>query len=327
MPVAKRKRRVGSIKQELLNKSRESALAAVQIFNNPNITFKSEIYVVLIIIAWTYLLHAYYRGKGIEYRYFKMEGSRKKFDKTKYGAHKYWELERCLNNTDSPIDQDTANNLRFLIGLRHEIEHQMTMRIDDFLSARFQACCLNYNDYIKKLFDPKLGIDKHLAFSLQFSALSEEQLDILDQFSDLPKNIQKYIEGFDGELSEDEFGDSKYAYRVLFVPKVVNRKGQADKVIEFVKAGTELADKVNAQYAVIKETERKKYLPSQIVVAMKAIGFPRFDMHNHTKLWQSKDARSNGKGFGVWIAKTWYWYESWSEEVEKYCKKNRELYQ
>jgi hypothetical protein len=201
------------------------------------------------------------------------------------------------------------------------------MRIDDFLSARFQACCLNYNDYIKRLFDPKLGIDKHLAFSLQFSALSEEQLDLLDQFSDLPKNIQKYIEGFDGALSEDEYGDSKYAYRVLFVPKVVNRKGQADRVIEFVKAGTELADKVNAEYAVIKETERKKFLPSQIVDAMKDKGFSKFSMHHHTMLWQENDARSNGKGYGVWVAKTWYWYASWFDVVEKHCIKNRALYQ
>jgi len=71
-----RVRRVGSVKKELLKKSRESALAAVQIFNNPNILFKSEIYIVLITIAWTYLLHGYYRGKKTEYRYFEKHGSR-----------------------------------------------------------------------------------------------------------------------------------------------------------------------------------------------------------------------------------------------------------
>lgn len=61
--MSKRIRRVGSIKRELLKKSREAALAAVQIFNNPNISFKSESYVVLMIIAWTYLLHAYFRDQ------------------------------------------------------------------------------------------------------------------------------------------------------------------------------------------------------------------------------------------------------------------------
>jgi hypothetical protein len=157
--AGKRNRRIGSIKTELLQKSHEAALAAVQIFNNPNVTFKSETYAVLMIIAWTYLLHAYFRNNKIEYRYHTINGKKKKFDKTKHGAYKYWELERCLNDSKSPIDKDVANNLRFLIGLRHEIEHQMTTRIDDILSARFQACCLNYNEYIKKLFGSELGID------------------------------------------------------------------------------------------------------------------------------------------------------------------------
>lgn len=64
MPAAnKRSRRIFSVTRELLAKSREAALAAVQIFNNPQITFKSEVFIVLMNIAWTYLLHAYYRTK------------------------------------------------------------------------------------------------------------------------------------------------------------------------------------------------------------------------------------------------------------------------
>src|SRR3982751_2622111 len=107
-------------------------------------------------IAWTYLLHGYYREQGVEYRYYKQNKQRRRFDTTAHGAYKYWELERCLNEKQTPIDKNTSNNLRFLIGLRHEIEHQMTSRIDDLLSARFQACCLNYNEYLKKFFGNEL---------------------------------------------------------------------------------------------------------------------------------------------------------------------------
>jgi predicted adenine nucleotide alpha hydrolase (AANH) superfamily ATPase len=73
-----RNRRCGSIKLELLKKSREAAIAAVQIFNNPNIYFKSELFIVTILISWTYLLHAYFRNKNIEYRYVSKKGTRKK---------------------------------------------------------------------------------------------------------------------------------------------------------------------------------------------------------------------------------------------------------
>jgi hypothetical protein len=40
-----------SIRAELVEKSRESALTAVQIFNNPLIEFKSETFIVLMTIA------------------------------------------------------------------------------------------------------------------------------------------------------------------------------------------------------------------------------------------------------------------------------------
>lgn len=279
------------------------------------------------IIAWTYLLHAYYRDMKTDYRYFEEKNGRKKYDKTKRGAFKYWELERCLNDGNCPVDKDTANNLRFLIGLRHEIEHQMTTQIDDYLSARFQACCLNYNQYIKQFFGEMHGVDRHLAFSLQFSSISDEQIDQLSDNNDLPSNIQKYVEGFDGQLTDQEFNSPKYAYRVLFVAKTANTKGQADKVIEFVKADSSLAEKVNAQYTLIKETEKPKYLPSQIVQMMNTEGYSKFNMHHHTLLWQNEDGKNPGKGLGVQVANTWYWYDRWLTLVKIYCAQNRTSYE
>jgi len=325
--MSTRYRRIGSVKTELLYKSREAALAAVQIFNNPNISFKSESYVVLMMISWTYLLHAYYRGKGIEYRYFTQTGQRRKFDKTKNGAYKYWGLERCLNEKQSPIDKDSANNLRFLIGLRHEIEHQMTTRIDDLLSARFQACCLNYNEYIKKLFGDNYGIEKHLSFSLQFSTISTDQKDMLEEHSELPANLQAYIKGFDEDLTDDEFSNLHYAYRILFVPKTANNKGQADRVIEFVKSDSPLAKTINKEYAVIKETEKPKYLPKQIVDLMGEEGYSNFGMQNHTELWRLMDAKNPDSNYGTMVAgKHWHWYSRWLNEVRKHCLENRDKY-
>jgi hypothetical protein len=317
-------RRIGSIKTELIKKSREAALAAVQIFNNPNITFKSESYVVLMIIAWTYLLHAYFKSKNIEYRYYQQKDKKRIFDKTKYGAYKHWELERCLNEKQSPLDNATENNLKFLIGLRHEIEHQMTTRIDDILSARFQACCLNYNYYIQKLFGNEYGIEKHLSFSLQFSSISAEQKSLLEEYPNLPRNIEGYIVDFDEQLSDEEFTSPHFAYRILFVPKLANRKGQADRVIEFIKSDSPLASSINKEYAVIKETEKKKYLPKQIVELIKNEGYSKFTMYEHTKLWKKLDAKNLSKNFGTFVADNhWHWYENWLNEVRKYCKDNK----
>ncbi len=181
------RKRSPSRKKLLLVKSKEAALAAVQIFNNPHITFKSEVFIVLMVIAWTYLLHAYYHSKKINYRIYKDGG--KRYKRTKRDAVMYWELEKCVNALSSPIDKDTKNNLMFLIGIRHEIEHQMTTNIDGFINSKFQACCINYNQYMKHLFGVKYALETHLSFSLQFSSISTAQL---SQFKNI-RFIQEYI--------------------------------------------------------------------------------------------------------------------------------------
>jgi len=323
--MVKRHRKLFSIEEELLTKSREAMLCAVQIFNNPNIVFKSESFIILSNVSWTYFLHAYFRDKGVDYRYYKQGLKIKKYDRTNRGAYKFWELERCLNDASCPIDDVPKSNLKFLIGLRHEIEHQMTTRIDDYLSARFQACCLNYNHYIKTLFGSQYAIDKYLSFSLQFSSISEEHGKQLNEFTDLPQNIASYINNFDESISEDNFNNPQYSYRVLYVPKTVNTKGQADKVIEFIKADSPEAAGLNKEYRLIRDREKPKHLPKEVVKMFMDKGFVKFGMYHHTQLWKKLDAKNEGKGFGVLVAKTWYWYDNWIKEVEKYCNEHQVL--
>ena len=75
-----------SVRRELLHKSREAALNAVQTFNNPLTAFKADTFIVLMSIAWTYLLHAYYRREGVEYRYYQERPKRRRFDRTRSDA-------------------------------------------------------------------------------------------------------------------------------------------------------------------------------------------------------------------------------------------------
>lgn len=314
------KRRIGSIKDELIEKSKEAALSAVKIFNDPLIKFKSETFIVLMIIAWTYLLHAYFRSKKIEYRYFKQHGKRRFFDKTKKGAYKYWELERCLNNDQSPVDKNTANNLRFLIGLRHEIEHQMTLSLDEYLSGRYQACILNYNQYMKSIFGNRQGLDEFLSYSLQFIELSEEQLQGVKTEAEMPKRLKAYIVEFDDALDHDEYNSPNYSYRLLFKKKLVNRPGQADKVVEFIDPKSELAKAIDKEYWVKKEVEKKKYRPTDIVAAVQEAGYTKFRINpEHVDMWKAENAKQPGKGYGVEVAGCWYWYESWLNKCVELC--------
>ena len=319
--MAKKRRTIGSVKSVLIAKSREAALTAIGTFNDPQVSFKSETYIVLMVIAWTYILHAYYRSKGIEYRYFKEGKKRRRFDRTKHGVFKYWELERCLNEIRSPIDRDTANNLRFLIGLRHEIEHQMTWSLDAWLSGRYQACALNYNHYLKKLFGKQHGLDRMLSFSIQFIELAQEQIGGAQPEATIPQRLKAYIAEFDGALTDEEYNSERFLYRIHFKRKLVNRPGQADSVIEFIDPNSELAKTIDKQYWVRKDVERPKYLAKDVVRAAHGAGFKNFNVFgSHLAMWRAENAKDLAKGYGVDVLGTWYWYQSWVDRVIELCE-------
>ena len=93
-----------------------------------------------------------------------------------------------------------------------------------------------------------------------------------------------------------------------------------------MKADSELEKNVNQKYAIIKEIERPKLRPKTIVDTIKKEGFPKFSMHHHTLLWQDKDAKNPGKGLGTNVEGSWFWYESWLEQVREHCNTNEASY-
>lgn len=268
-----------SITNELLDKSKEAMVSAIQIYNNPLIKFKSEMFIITAIISWTYLMHAYYSKKSIDYRYFHMKGKRKRYDRTKNGAYKHWELERCINEQASPLDKGTANNLRFLIGIRHEIEHQKTDSIDEYIGAKLQACALNYNREIIKMFGDKHSIKDNLSLAIQFSPISPEQEQLLrkESTNEIPTNVRNFIATFESKLDDEELKSLYYSYRIVYIPIQVNRANQADKAIEFISPDSDKAKDV--ERVLVKAVEKVKFLPGDIVKMMNEEGYSTFSMH------------------------------------------------
>lgn len=318
-------RKLGSEKLDLIKKSREAMLSAVQIYNNPLITFKTESFIVLSLIAWTYLLHAHYRSEKIEYRYFGKKTSRRKFVRNPDGSFRYWDLSECLSKSACPLDKDTKNNLLFLIGLRNQIVHKKPSALDSYLSARYQACALNFNLYLKKLHGTRFGLDENLALSLQFAELDYSQSVILkDKEGLIPANVVSYIATFDSKLTAPEAESERFAYRLLFTKITAKRQGQADRVIEFVDPKSELAKGIAKEYWVKEESERPKLSAKQVVRKVQESGFPDFGMYQHTVFWQKHDAKNPNKGYRTMIVKAWYWYQHWPIFIVSELTKQRE---
>lgn len=97
------------------------------------------------------------------------------------------------------------------------------------------------------------------------------------------------------------------------MPKVSGKASKSDLAVEFIKPGSPEAEAV--ERILLKEVERPKFRPSEVVAKVKAAGFPAFSMHDHTLLARQLDARMPEKGYGVRIAGTWYWYTHWFDKV------------
>ncbi len=122
-------------------------------------------------------------------------------------------------------------------------------------------------------------------------------------------------------LTHDEYNSPRYSYRLLFKKKLVNRPGQADKVVEFIDPASELAKQIDKEYWVKKEVERPKYLATHVIQAVREAGFPRFRVNpEHLQMWKTEDAKNPTKGFGVDVQGVWYWYQSWVDRCIELCR-------
>lgn len=307
-----------SVKIDLISKAKEAMLSAVQAFNNPLATFKTETFIVLSNIAWTYLIHAYFKQKKIDYRYIdeKNSGGKRKYLRNKDGSYRYWDLAECLGHAACPVDEAAKQNIIFLIGLRNQIEHQKPSGLDSYMSARYQACALNFNFYIKKMHGEKFGLDEHMALSLQFAELDYSQADAVKNKEKLiPSNIKSYVAEFDSKLTNGQLNDERFAYRLLFTKVMANRAGQADRVIEFIDPESELAKTISKEFWVKKETEKEKFRVKDLLKKVHEAGFADFGVYQHTQLWQKEKAKDPNKGFGIYVTEHWYWYQKWVDFI------------
>ena len=297
--------------EELVNKSREAMIAAIQTFNNPQVHFRSEIFIMLCVVAWTYALHAFLKREGVDIIYRDNEG---RPHATPRGQDRFWELAKCLAHPLCSLEPAEKANLNYLLDVRHEIEHRCTGSIDAKSASRLQAAALNFNAFLTKHFGGAHRIDTDFGVAIQMSSFSHDQAKQLYSAVGLEKKLEALLDDMDTHVSNEIRSDTKFAFKVIFVEQACNHLVQADQVVNFIRSGTQDAEDI--QRVLIREIERPKYKPGQIVAAMQNRGFYDFNLHQHTLLWRKYDAKDPKKGYGVHMAdKQWYFYDKWLTTV------------
>lgn len=287
--------------EQFLNKAIDSAYLAVDIYNRPQTKFRTDGYIVMMIIAWTSLFHSVFEELGIDYFYKETDGSYKTID----GDKKTWELLECLKNT-TKIDDAVKENLKFMIGLRNKIEHRFIPELDIQVCGECQAMLLNFEELLTKEYGKISSLAANLAIPLQLINYSDEQrIKAMEKFqSNNFNDVKEYICDFRSALSDEIYNDMRYSFKVFLVPKLKNHKGKDDISMEFLN----IKDIEESDYnemlktiTLIKEklievpiSNKDNYRPSQVCQKVSEKINMEFKVHHHVNAWKYFKVRKKG---------------------------------
>ena len=231
------------IVKQLLQKAKDSALLAVEFYNKPAVSFKSEGFITMMCIAWTSLFHAYFFKNKIK-PFDKENGKRYRYKKIPIELpngktikdNKWWELSKCIkqyygSDTNNPV----RKNLEFFSIIRNMIVHRNIPELDSNLYAECQANILNFNDFLKEHFGEKHSLDYMLSYTIQMFKSNKNFVYATN--SELKKKnaleIVEFIRSFRSSLSTDVFKSQEYSYKAVFI-QVKNHESKDALPLKFI---------------------------------------------------------------------------------------------
>ena len=288
----------GKVKKLVL-KSREAALLAVTIYNNPQTVFKTYAYIVNMCIAWTSLFHAMFEKRNIKY-FYKKNTNRLEYEKID-GEYKAWELSKCCKEFYKEIMTPARANLETIIKLRNKIEHRFLPELDSHVFGECQSCLFNYEKMLISEFGNEHAINSSLAFGLQFSEVYEEkQIKAMKsmKMKEL-KNIRQYMDEFRQIYDDDILESMEYSFRVFLIPQTGNNINSSDRSIEFIKKSDlseEDYEKIKNDITLIKNknipvSNYDKLKAGEVVEKIKESLDIEFSLYKHTLCWKYYNVR------------------------------------
>ncbi len=248
---------------EKLIRSREAMILAVQIFNSPAMKFKTEVFCVLTNVAWTYLMHEYY--------------TRKTPVAVKKPDGYSMPLSEMIERGDCPLSDGIKQNLRALKKLRDKVEHHLLGKADAKWLGLFQACCLNFDTAICKLFGDELSLSTDLAFALQFARLNLEQVTTTSKYEVPPE-----IDAIDAQLTEgltpEQLNNTEFQFQVVYTLTAAP-KSKAN--IQFVKPDSAAGKQIhNVLTKKVISDDEYPHKPGKVVKLVAQKSKKPFTTHN-----------------------------------------------
>lgn len=288
----------------LLDKATESALLWVDLYNKPKTDFRSWAYIVLMCIAWNSLLHAIFEKNKIKY-YYKKEKVIKK-EKIKWKDYFYykkvkntiyekidwenraWELNKCIIEyfwKNSPI----YKNINLFIKLRNKIEHRFMPEIDKEIVWECQALILNFEKELVKNFWIEFSLIDSIFIPLQLSEWYKK-IPVSNDW----KKVLDFIKTYRSAINSNLVNSQDYSFKVFIMPNIWRSRRTSDLAINFVKFdenNTEEMEKYEEAIIAIKNKEKRRYKPQQILDKIKEKTWIVKTIYWHTLMWKKYNAR------------------------------------
>ncbi len=277
----------------LLANARESALAAVRIYNDPVAGYRTETFVVLMVGAWNSLLQAILERSGVDY-YEREESGAQVLIGGRAKVLGTWELVNLALADDE--NRAVRANLDFFLKLRNEIAHRYLPALDTEIAGEAQAMLLNFEELLLAEFGEEAALGEQLAVPLQLSGFrSDDSLQSLRKAqARLPVNVSDFLAQHRAGVDDEVLASPKYCLQIFFVPVTANRERSADAVVRFVPPGT-VTPELEAELAKMGVVTKRRTTPvasddlfrPKEVVSLVAERLPyRFTMSTHTVCWK-----------------------------------------
>ena len=277
----------------LLAKSRESGLAAVCVYNDPDAGFRTETFIVLMVIAWNSLLQAMLERSNVDY-----------YERDEYGAKVVvggrgkvlgtWPLVQLALGDDE--FRAARANLDFFLGLRDQISHRYLPALDVAVAGEAQAMLLNFENLLVAQFGEDAALGDRLAVPLQLSEFRNDGSlrSLRKAQTQLPADVSNFLASHRTGVDDDVLTSPEYCLRIFFIPVTANRERSADAVVRFVPPD-KVTPEMEKQLSNIGVVTKRRITPVASadlltpteVVNLVAERLPyRFTMHTYTRCWK-----------------------------------------
>lgn len=255
----------------LVARSREAALSAVRVYNDPSAGFRTETFAMLMIVAWNTLMQAICERDDLDYAERDDDGEVIVID-GRPKATGTWELTELALGGDEFAA--LRANLDYWLGLRNLVAHRYLPELDVLVVPEAQALLLNYETRLEVEFGDEAALGDRLAVPLHLNGFRSEahRKSLTELQARLPTDVNDYLSRHRQEQPEEIRRDAAYSLRVFLVAVAANREGTADMTASFVKP-EEVTDELlsSLSHAAVITKERQVEVAAKGLLRPKAV--------------------------------------------------------